>query len=110
MKALISKFSSHLKEALEIGEAANLKPVIKKINKILISGLGGSGIGGTIVSQLIDKEASISINTNKDYFIPGYVDNKTLVIISSYSGNTEETLNAFSANFFLSFIRDLNCL
>ena len=94
MKTLISKFSSHLQEALEIGNSANLKPVLKKINNVLISGLGGSGIGGTIVSQLVEKKALIPINVNKNYFVPEYVNEKTLVIISSYSGNTEETLSA----------------
>ncbi|HIA35873.1 MAG TPA: bifunctional phosphoglucose/phosphomannose isomerase [Flavobacteriales bacterium] len=96
MKALISSFSSHLKEALEIGNSANLASASNQINNVLISGLGGSGIGGTIASQLLEKEADIPINVNKDYFIPKYVNDKTLVIISSYSGNTEETLSAMS--------------
>ena len=94
MNTLISNFTQHLTEALEIGKSAQLQPNSRQINNILISGLGGSGIGGTIVSQLTEQEATVPINVNKDYFIPAYVNENSLVIISSYSGNTEETLSA----------------
>ena len=94
MNTLISNFTQHLTEALTIGKNANLEPRSKQIDNVLISGLGGSGIGGTIVSQLTEQQASVPINVNKDYFIPAYVNENTLVIISSYSGNTEETLSA----------------
>ena len=94
MNTLISNFTQHLTEALEIGKSAELQPKSRQINNILISGLGGSGIGGTIVSQLTEQEATVPINVNKDYFIPAYVNENSLVIISSYSGNTEETLSA----------------
>lgn len=94
MNELITDFTKHLTEALEIGQAAVLAPFDKQINNVLISGLGGSGIGGTIVSQLTEQESSVPINVNKDYSIPAYVNEHTLVIISSYSGNTEETLSA----------------
>jgi len=94
MNTLISNFTQHLSEALAIGEDAQLEHRSTQINNVLISGLGGSGIGGTIVSQLTEQQASVPINVNKDYFIPAYVNAQTLVIISSYSGNTEETLSA----------------
>lgn len=94
MNTLISNFTDHLTEALSIGKDAQLAPSSKQISNVLISGLGGSGIGGTIVSQLTEQESSVPLNVNKDYFIPAYVNENTLVIISSYSGNTEETLSA----------------
>src|SRR5690606_24788271 len=55
-------------------------------------GLGGSGIGGTVASQIVANDANIPIIVNKDYKIPAFVNENTLVICSSYSGNTEETL------------------
>lgn len=94
MNTLISNFTAHLTEALTIGQAATLTPAPNQINNVLISGLGGSGIGGTIVSQLTEQESAVPINVNKEYAIPAYVNENTLVIISSYSGNTEETLSA----------------
>lgn len=94
MISLIEKFSSQLVEAVNIGEAAKLAPCSKEINNVLVCGLGGSGIGGTIVSQLVANDARAPINVNKDYGIPKYIGKHSLVIISSYSGNTEETLQS----------------
>jgi glucose/mannose-6-phosphate isomerase len=56
--------------------------------------LGGSGIGATIVAELLRHSAAVPIFVNKDYHIPAFVNQDTLVIASSYSGNTEETLAA----------------
>src|ERR1035437_6164879 len=93
MKALIENFPNQLREAICIGESAKLSSAKRKIANVFISGLGGSGIGGTILSELVAMEATVPINIGKGYFIPKYVNENTLVIISSYSGNTEETLN-----------------
>ncbi len=92
MKQLIADFPKHLLHALEIGAKADLKKHTKPINSVLILGLGGSGIGGTIVSELTADEASLPIVVNKNYTIPAYVGEHTLVIACSYSGNTEETI------------------
>lgn len=92
MKTLVANFSKQLTEAIKIGSNAKLTPSKNKIQNILICGLGGSGIGGSIVSQLVTPNATVPIDSSKGYFIPAYVNENTLVIISSYSGNTEETL------------------
>lgn len=95
MKDLIIKFTQQLKEAINIGEQAQLTPSANSINNVLISGLGGSGIGGTTAAEIVASTSNIPIVVSKDYFIPAFVGPNTLVIVSSYSGNTEETLNAF---------------
>jgi glucose/mannose-6-phosphate isomerase len=61
----------------------------------LVTGLGGSGIGGNLVSELTAGQLNIPFLVNKDYHLPAFVNEHTLVIVSSYSGNTEETLSAF---------------
>jgi len=93
MKSLIENFPNQLREAIHIGDNAKLSLSKRKISNVFISGLGGSGIGGTIVSELMAMEATVPINIGKGYFIPKFINENTLVIISSYSGNTEETLN-----------------
>ncbi|MBX7226759.1 MAG: bifunctional phosphoglucose/phosphomannose isomerase [Chitinophagales bacterium] len=93
MDQLILNFSNQLKRAKEIGEAATINAHSHEIRNVFISGLGGSGIGGTIVAQLVQHELSVPVIVNKDYFVPAFVGQHTLVIISSYSGNTEETIN-----------------
>ncbi len=94
MKKLINDFPNQIVEALEIGRAASLPSNSKKFQNVLISGLGGSGIGGAIISQIVGGNANVPILNNNDYTLPGFCNENTLVIISSYSGNTEETVAA----------------
>ncbi|MCC6369751.1 MAG: bifunctional phosphoglucose/phosphomannose isomerase [Bacteroidia bacterium] len=93
MKNLVQNFTKQLSESLAIANKAVISEGTP-VNNIVITGLGGSGIGGTIVSELVANSCSVPIISNNDYFIPAFVNEKTLVIISSYSGNTEETLSA----------------
>ena len=94
MNDYIDDFSNHLREAIEIANNTSLTSFTKEIRNILICGLGGSGIGGTIVSDIISSKVNIPITATKDYSIPNFVNEHTLVIANSYSGNTEETLYA----------------
>lgn len=95
MNQYIADFTKHLNQALEIGKNTNFHPVDKEIKSVLICGLGGSGIGGSIISQLLAPELSIPVVINKDYHIPAFVNESTLVMCCSYSGNTEETLQMY---------------
>ena len=93
MRDLVAKFPDQLKKAIEIGENAVLKPSDKTFSNVLICGLGGSGIGARIFAELIDPSIEIPVFVNGDYSIPNWVDKNTLVVISSYSGNTEEVVS-----------------
>ena len=93
MKELVQDFTQQLREAKQIAS----KAVVAKadnIHNIVITGLGGSGIGGTIISELIADSCPVPITVNKDYFLPAFVNGHTLLVVCSYSGNTEETLSA----------------
>lgn len=94
MHTLVANFSKQLTEAIAIGNKAAFTKHSSELNHVLIAGLGGSGIGGSIVAELTALEATLPVTLCKGYFIPAFVNKHTLVIISSYSGNTEETLNA----------------
>jgi glucose/mannose-6-phosphate isomerase len=94
MKALVEAFPNHLREALAIGRAAKFNVSNRTYENIVISGLGGSGIGGKIVSQLVAEKSKLPILCTNDYVLPEFVSSKSLVIISSYSGDTEETVAA----------------
>jgi len=67
-----------------------------KISNVVILGMGGSAIGGDIVRRLAMAESKVPVWVHRDYGLPAFVDENTLVIASSYSGNTEETLSAFT--------------
>ncbi|NOQ75469.1 MAG: bifunctional phosphoglucose/phosphomannose isomerase [Crocinitomix sp.] len=94
MKELIASLSNQIREAIQIGESTNFNATNKTITSILVCGLGGSGIGGKIVSLLLKKELKVPFLCINDYEVPAWVNENTLVIASSYSGNTEETLTA----------------
>ena len=92
MKELIEGFTRHITDSIEICNAKDLIPFSGNVNNVLICGLGGSGIGGTVASQIVANDANCPIVINKDYKIPAFVNENTLVICCSYSGNTEESL------------------
>ena len=94
MNDYINDFTNHLTKAMEIGSSSELNKTNNQFSNVLICGLGGSGIGGTIVNDIIYPLVGIPILSTKDYSIPNFVDENTLVIASSYSGNTEETIYA----------------
>ena len=95
MKELISRFPDQLAEALQVFRKQQLPELPSSISQILVCGLGGSGIGGTILAELGNARSRVPLFVSKDYFPPSWMGRETLVIISSYSGNTEETLEVF---------------
>lgn len=95
MNVFIQEFPKQLKEALEIGEQAVLSKHDQPIHNIVVLGMGGSGIGGEFVAEFVKDTCSVPFLSCKGYSLPAYVGKNTLVIASSFSGNTEETLIAF---------------
>lgn len=82
-----------MRHALQIGEEAQLKVTSSiEIKNVVVCGLGGSGIGGDLLAELLKCELRVPVLVNKSYFLPAFVDDSTLLILSSYSGNTEETI------------------
>ncbi len=63
-------------------------------DNIVVTGMGGSGIVGDTLKSFLSNRISIPIFVNRDYTLPSFVDENTLLFVVSYSGNTEETLNA----------------
>lgn len=93
MKELIEGFSNQIHKGLEISENYQFKIDDKiNINNVIISGLGGSGIGGTIIQNFSLTNSVKPVFVNKNYNLPKFADQNTLLICCSYSGNTEETI------------------
>lgn len=63
------------------------------IDNIVVCGMGGSAYGGYVVSSLLKDQLRTSVISNNDYHLPGFVNDKTMVVLSSYSGGTEETIS-----------------
>ena len=92
---LIKNFDKELQKAIEIAQNSAIQSTEKRIQQVLIAGMGGSGIGGSFVHNLVADELKVPYIVNKGYFLPAFVNEYTLVIICSYSGNTEESIHAF---------------
>ncbi|BDS10051.1 bifunctional phosphoglucose/phosphomannose isomerase [Aureispira anguillae] len=95
MNVFIQEFPKQLKTALEIGEQATLSKHDRPIHNIIVLGMGGSGIGGDFVAEFVRDSCSVPFLSCKGYDLPAYVGENSLVIASSFSGNTEETLLTF---------------
>ena len=92
----IKAMADHLEEGISIGRDVDLRSIESEVfDAVVLSGMGGSAIAGDIVRSHIIGRIRIPFLVQRHYNLPGYVNEKTLVICSSYSGNTEETLSAY---------------
>jgi len=96
MIELLEKFPQKMKDALRLGEEFSISTpaFTRNFKNIVILGMGGSAIGGNLLSDYLANELSIPIVVIRGYNIPKFVDEDSLVFAVSYSGNTEETLSA----------------
>ena len=95
MDQLVQEFPEQLREALQIGQDATLNASNNEIRNVFVTGMGGSAFGADVVAELVADELKVPYLVNKGYDIPAYIDQHTLAVVSSYSGNTEETYNAY---------------
>jgi glucose/mannose-6-phosphate isomerase len=96
----IDNLPAQLEKAWEVGQTQpceGLKP-LQGFSRVLISGMGGSAIGADLLAAYIAPACHIPVIVHRDYGLPVWAHGpETLVIASSHSGNTEETLEAFNA-------------
>lgn len=77
-------------------QGIDLPPQYKReYRNIVVTGLGGSAIGGDILRTYALSQAKIPVLVNRDYDMPEFVNSDSLVLVVSYSGNTEETVSAY---------------
>lgn len=90
----IELFPEQCFQAIEETEKLELPYLEGKIDDIVIPGMGGSAFAPEIVKTLFSKEIKVPYEIIRDYHLPGYVNKRTLVIISSYSATTKEAISA----------------
>lgn len=96
MIGFIRDLPKQCRDAWIFGKSVALPKEYCGINKIVILGSGGSAISGDILRALAALESQIPVFSHGGYHLPPYVDDNTLVVASSYSGQTEEVLSAFT--------------
>ncbi len=94
-KEYLARFPEQISFAINNYVRHNIKA--SEIDHILLCGLGGSGIAGRITKTFFRNRSPIPVEVVSDYSLPAYVNERSLVILSSYSGNTEETLSMYMA-------------
>jgi glucose/mannose-6-phosphate isomerase len=96
MQQIIKSFPQQIIEAAQASLQANvIPPSSTSLQHIVIAGMGSSSVAGAIVHSCLQDKLSIPLQISHDYTLPGYVSSHTLLILISYSGNTEETISAF---------------
>ena len=93
--AEIMDLPTHLRDAVWRVDSANLGP--QDSAGLVIAGMGGSGVGAQLARAAIGDRMERPIVTVRDYTLPGWVDKDWTVLLSSYSGNTEETVACWDA-------------
>ena len=95
MRQLIEGLGAQMAEALKVSvmrPPADRKP----FRGVAVLGMGGSGIGGAVLADMVRATSPMPVQAVSDQVLPGWVDADCLVVASSYSGNTEETLAALN--------------
>ncbi|MEW6400396.1 MAG: bifunctional phosphoglucose/phosphomannose isomerase [Chloroflexota bacterium] len=93
----IDGLPDQLQKAWDLGQTQPL-PDVKEIQSIVVAGLGGSAIGADLVAAAVAQSIRVPVTIHRDYDLPAFARGRqTLVICSSHSGNTEETLSSFEA-------------
>jgi glucose/mannose-6-phosphate isomerase len=99
MLSAVRELPEQCRVAWEMARALKLPGAYRSIDRIVILGMGGSAIAGDFLRALLARECAIPIFNVRAYDLPPYVDERTLVIASSFSGETEEVLSAFGQSF-----------
>lgn len=89
----LTRFPDQIKNTFVQAMESSIVPL--EFDNVIVSGMGGSSNAGKIVQGLIEQTYAKPFVVFNDYDLPNWVNNKTLVVLNSYSGNTEETLSAY---------------
>jgi glucose/mannose-6-phosphate isomerase len=105
MCKIVERFPEQCKDAIDASRSLTIPKRVRISDKISIKfeeprnivvvGMGGSAIAGNLLKDWLRNKSPIPIDVCRSYHLPAYVDKKTLVLVVSYSGNTEETLSAY---------------
>lgn len=95
MRERIAELPAHCADAWRLAQALRLPESYRDVRQVVVLGMGGSAIGGALVGALVAEECPVPILGVGGYELPAYVGPEALVVGSSYSGKTEETLSAF---------------
>lgn len=86
-------FADQCEQIWNDSKSLNFPEEYKNVKNIVICGMGGSAYGGHVALSFFKSDLPVPIVVNNDYHLPFFADQNSLVILTSYSGSTEETLS-----------------
>jgi glucose/mannose-6-phosphate isomerase len=91
----VERFPAQCREAWAIGKSASGLPDAAGLDSAVVLGMGGSGVSGDVVQAVVEPRLPLTLRVIKSYGpLPEWVGRNTLVFAVSYSGSTEETIEA----------------
>ncbi len=97
MYSVLCDYPQQARTGMDIGNTLNLGTVdAANVRQVVVCGMGGSAIGGDVLRVYATSLARVPIAVNRGYRLPSYTGPQTLVVVLSYSGNTEESLSAYA--------------
>lgn len=95
MRDILANLPQQVREAQQLGKTIEMPPDSDRAKNIIFCGMGGSAIGAEVISCFLRDQLNVPIYINRDYTLPAFVGKESLVLLASYSGNTEETLSCY---------------
>jgi glucose/mannose-6-phosphate isomerase len=95
MLGRVAALATHCRDAYAAGRATDQLPDLTGVSAVVFCGMGGSAVAGDVLRTAFRDRLRVPVDVNRSPALPGYAGARTLVIVSSFSGNTSETLSAF---------------
>lgn len=96
MYSVLCDMPGQARTGMDVGNSVNLRGLdAATLSQVLVCGMGGSAIGGDVLRVYAESRGRLPIAVHRGYALPAYVGPRTLVLVVSYSGNTEESLASY---------------
>lgn len=87
--------ANQVEQMWDDGKSFELPGNYKNVKNVVICGMGASAFGGYIVKSFLTSDLKVPVEIINDYHLPAYADSNSLVIVTSYSGTTEESISCY---------------
>jgi glucose/mannose-6-phosphate isomerase len=96
MLELVASLGTQLRDGFETARTTAALPSAEGIRAVVVSGMGGSGVAGDVLRSVYGSSLALPVNVVKGYQLPAFCGADTVVLATSFSGQTEETLATYT--------------
>lgn len=95
MLAAVGSLGEHVRTSYEVGRGMPKVPDLDGVTSVVFCGMGGSAVAGDVLKHAFRDRLGVPVDVNRSGLLPAFAGPHTLVVVSSYSGNTSETLSSY---------------